>query len=97
LIGAIARVHSCLAHGDVQAASSLTMTILDAGDLFRDPTARSILDFSRGLFESVLDFAGLLRLASLLLLVELEQQSIVCLPRPSTLRTPASERNRRAG
>jgi hypothetical protein len=40
--------------GDVQVASSLTMTILDAGELFRDLTARSILDFSRGLFESVL-------------------------------------------
>jgi tRNA A-37 threonylcarbamoyl transferase component Bud32 len=142
LIGAIARVHSCLAHGDLNTAVSLTMTILDAGELLHDPAASSILDFSRGLFESVLrarlepldrailvdrvrlgsrasespaaafmltrldgwvtiddvlDFAGPLRLASLRLLVELEQQNIVCLPRSCTLRTVANERSRRAG
>jgi hypothetical protein len=47
--------------------------------------------------EHVLDFAEPLRLASLRLLVELEQQNIVCLPRVSRLRTPANDRNRRAG
>jgi hypothetical protein len=142
LIDAIARVRSCLARDDVDAATSLTMTILDACDGLLDPAASSILEQGRTLFEAVLrthlepldraifvdrlrlgsrasespeaaflfarldgwitvedvlDFAGPLRLASLRLLVELERQGVVCLPRTSALRPSPSDRQRRAG
>jgi serine/threonine protein kinase len=142
LFDAATRVRSSLAQDDLEAATSLTMTILDACDRLPDPAASSVLEHGRGLFESVLrmrlepldraifvdrlrlgsrasespeaaflfarldgwvtiedvlDFAGSLRLASLRLLVKLEQQGVVCLPRTSALRPSPNDRQRRAG
>ncbi len=142
LIDAIVRVRSFLARDDLDAAASLTLTILDTGELLSDRAASSILEQSAGLFESVLrmclepldraifvdrlrlgsrasespeaafllarldgwitvedvlDFAGSLRLSSLRLLVELEQQGIVCMPRTSALRPSRNDAQRRAG
>jgi serine/threonine-protein kinase len=54
LTDTIARIRSSLARGDLELATSLTMTILDTDELLPDPAASSILEQNRELLESVL-------------------------------------------